>query len=302
MKPLILTHPASAILGQNGLDPTRLPDEFSALFPEQSPKYIDALSLLAGVAAGRIFLRGENPPRPSPDDAVILGSAFGALESSVDFDRQALLKGPQTVNPMDFPNTVANAAGSRIGIWLQLKGPNVTLTNGETSFIDALGFAWEGMNGGLFNRCLVGAADKLPDLLKTAGLAVKQTGSFKVKEGAFLFLATGDEGEGFLQVEDYVTAQWKADGILSTGFKHRLSEFFRDAEWIGLPEVTPVEALLPPGLFRFIPEPSVLELGLGGLASLVSFLSSSQSVGVVGAVAVEERRISLVRIRRRKRS
>ncbi len=301
MKPLVLQRKASVLLGQEGLKMEDLPGEFQALFPDQSPKYIDTLSLMAGIAAGRIFRRGDNPPVPNPTDAVILGTAFGAFESSVEFDRQALIKGPNTVNPMDFPNTVANAAGSRIGIWLQLKGPNITLTNGGTSFIDALGFAWEGMNGGLFQSCLVGAAEKIPEFLKKAGL--KGNPSLTIQEGAFLMRASGSEDdEGFLQVEDYASAQWKPDGTLPAGSGNILKSLLDEAEWIGLPMATPVEKLLPEGVFRFVPNSSILELGLNGRISLEHFLSSPNHLGVLGAVAAEEKRISLVKIARKKRS
>ncbi len=299
MKPLVLLRKASAVLGEDGLLPGNLPSEFQALFPEESPKYIDPISLLAGIGAGRIFRQGENPLSPAPDDAVILGTAFGALESSLEFDRQALLKGPNTVNPMDFPNTVANAAGSRIGIWLQLKGPNVTLTNGGTSFIDALGFAWEGMNGGLFSRCLVGAVEKAPDFLNPTGVAGKLP--FTMKSGAFLLLGAV-EGEGFLQVNDYFSVQWKPDGTLPLVYQELLKGFFVETEWLGLPLDSLMEKFVPQGIARFSPEASILELGLSGKLSLESFLDSSHCTGVLGAVAAEERRISLVKIKREKRS
>ena len=162
---------------------------------------------------------------------MVLGTGFGALESSVAFDQQALLKGPNTVNPMDFPNTVANAAGSRIGIWLQLKGPNVTLTNGGTSLLDALGFAWEGLNSGLFQRCLVGAAEKIPNFLRA---------SAPVGDGAILFLGTGEESGGTsFGVEDFLSIQWKRDGTIPLPFRSRLDDFWGGVEWAALPEGSP---------------------------------------------------------------
>lgn len=168
MKPLAVHRQGEAFLDQDGLTVENLPDEFQKAFPDLSPKYIDSVSLLASIAASRALKEGISSftEEQRKDFAVIVGSAFGAIDSTITFDAQALEKGPNAVNPMDFPNTVANAAGSRIGIWLQLKGPNVTLTNGGTSLIDAIGFAWEGYNSGLFQRCLVGAVDKVPAFLK----------------------------------------------------------------------------------------------------------------------------------------
>src|SRR3970040_1941391 len=112
MRQLFIHRKGEAILGRDGLAVDGLPDEFQKFFPDISPKYIDSLSLLAGIAAGRALGAGPRPAGEiARDFAVILGSGFGAIDSTVEFDTQALLKGPNTVNPMDFPNTVANAAG-----------------------------------------------------------------------------------------------------------------------------------------------------------------------------------------------
>jgi hypothetical protein len=81
-----------------------------------------------------------------------------------------------------------------------------------------------------------------------------------------------------------------------------LKGIFTGVEWLGLPFGSPIEKIVPQGIVRFSPEPSVLELGLGGKSSLESFLDSSHRAGVLGAVSFEERRISLVRIKRGKRS
>jgi len=299
MKPLIIHRAGEAILGRDGLDLDGLPQEFQRLYPSESPKYIDPLSLLAGVAAGRA-LKGYGPlssDQTRRHFAVVLGSAFGAIDSSLDFDRQALLSGPNTVNPMDFPNTVANAAGSRVGIWLQLKGPNVTLTNGETSLIDAIGFAWEGYHAGLFQHCLVGAAEKVPPPLKP--LADPSQAAPEFMEGAFL-LASGEDGDDFLfQVADYFAVQMKPDSSLPKPFLSRFERLWQGASWLGCPMETALEPLFPPHIVRYAPNQSVLELGLSGYGSLKSFLSSSQSCGVVAVFSKRERKFSCIKIRKK---
>jgi hypothetical protein len=298
LKPLALYRKGEVFLEPGGLSLEGLPGEFQKNFPDISPKYIDAISLLAGIAAGRA-LRGAASRLTDAerlDFAVILGSAFGAIDSTVEFDTQALLKGPNAVNPMDFPNTVANAAGSRIGIWLQLKGPNVTLTNGGTSLIDALGFALQGYNAGLFTQCLAGAADKVPAFLKP--LAGGSSKSPEVREGAcFLWASGGKSPESPLfQAEDAFAAQLKPDGGLPPVLTARLEKFWEGAEWLGFPGGTPFESRLPRGPFRFQPPEEPLELGFGGLNSLEAFLRAPHSRGVLGAYSSAERKISLIKV------
>ncbi len=302
MKPLLVHRKGEIFLGRDGGSVESLPTEFQKVFPGVSPKYIDPLSLMAGIAAGRA-LDGRGTAfseETRRDFSVIVGSALGAMESVVDFDGQAVSKGPNTVNPMDFPNTVANAAGSRIGIWLQLKGPNVTLTNGDTSFLDAVGFAWEGMNSGLFSDCLVGAAEKAPSFLHpppSPGPA-----ETRWKEGACFLLASGVEREETLfEVTDYFSLQLKPDGSPPPAFVPRLEGFWQGVEWLGAPAGTPLESRLPQGLKRYVPNPAVFELGLGGLEALEAFLASSHFRGVIAVFSGMERKISLLKITQGKR-
>lgn len=299
MKPLIVHRKGEAFLGADGLTPETLPQEFQKAFPDVSPKYHDALSLLAGVAAQRAVGEKTTWEGISRDNfAVIVGSAFGSIEPTLEFDGLALRKGPNAVNPMDFPNTVANAAGSRIGIWLQLKGPNVTLTNGGTSFIDALGFAWEGLNGNLFDRCLVGAADKLPGFLKPLGAAGSPKPDYR--EGSVFLMASGSKGQGSLfQVEDYLSLQLKPGGGLPAAFLGRWDEFWKGVEWLGFPEDTPLEARLPQGLSRHVPGAGLVESGLSGWESLKAFLSSSHRRGVLGTFSRPEGKFALLKLDRK---
>ncbi len=290
MRPLFILGKGEILLGVNGTGEESLPILFQELFPELSPKYIDPLSLMAGMAAKKAL---DSASQPLEADArrhcaVVLGTGFGALESSVAFDQQALLKGPNTVNPMDFPNTVANAAGSRIGIWLQLKGPNVTLTNGGTSLLDALGFAWEGLNSGLFQRCLVGAAEKIPNFLRA---------SAPVGDGAILFLGTGEESSGTsFGVEDFLSIQWKRDGTIPLPFRSRLDDFWGGVEWAALPEGSPLGPFLPDGISRGAAGDPAREQGMGGRKALEDFFSSGWPSGVVASMAAEERRVTLVKL------
>jgi hypothetical protein len=300
LRPLLVHQKGEVFLGNDGLTPETLPQEFQKAFPEVSPKYHDSVSLLAGIAAQRaVGGNGMGAWEGVPRDnfAVIVGSAFGSIDPTMEFDGQALRKGPNAVNPMDFPNTVSNAAGSRIGIWLQLKGPNITLTNGGTSLIDAIGFAWEGLNGNLFEHCLVGAVDKLPEFLKPYGTP---GASPEYREGSVFLLASGAKGKGFLfQVEDYLSIQLKPGGGLPAAFLGRWEEFWKRVEWLGFPSGTPLENHLPQGLPRHIPDAGLVESGLSGWESLQAFLSSSHRRGALGAFSRPEGKFALIKLDRK---
>jgi len=299
MKPLFLLSKGRAVLAKDDLRVEDLPSEFKKDFPDQDPKYIDKVSQLAGIAAARA-LRESKSPIPDQlrkDFAVIVGTAFGAIDSTIDFDAQALAKGPNAVNPMDFPNTVANAAGSRIGIWMQMKGPNVTLTNGETSLLDAMGFALQGYNNGLFQHCFVGAADKVPDFLKSP--VMRTSTDVEIQEGACFFLASASEEVKSLgRVTDYFGLQLKTDFAIPIAFRQRFDEFWDEVKWLGGPEGLPLEGSFPAGLARYRTSATVLEFGLGGFEALNAFWSAPASCGVVTAFSKSERKMSFIKIRK----
>lgn len=297
MKPLIVHRKGELFLNEGGLSAENLPEEFQKTFPELSPKYIDPVSLLAGITAGRILRESgfSAGSEMGQDFAVIVGSAFGAIDSTVNFDAQALEKGPNAVNPMDFPNTVANAAGSRIGIWMRLKGPNVTLTNGGTSLLDAVGFAWEGYNSGLFSRCLVGAVEKVPVFLKP--LASSSAGTGKVREGSCFLQASGVEtGETLFRVRDYFALQLKPNFEIPIGFLQRFNQLWDGVEWLGFLDGTPLEDQIPPQVVRYSSKPPLVELGMGGWEALNQFLSVPQSRGVIGVFSRPERKVSFIKV------
>jgi hypothetical protein len=171
----------------------------------------------------------------------------------------------------------------------------VTLTNGGTSLIDAIGFAWEAFNSGLFQRCIVGAVEKIPNFLKP--LAAPALDPVEWREGACLFLGSGVENGDFLfKVEDYFAVQLKPDFSLPKGFLNRFERLFDGVEWLGVPGKTPLEAKFPANLVRYSPNPSVMELGLSGFKALEFFLSGSQLCGIIAAFSKPERKFSFIKI------
>ena len=90
----------------------------------------------------------------------VLGTMFGSVHTISKFDRQALVQGPSYASPMDFANTVINAAAGQTAIWHNLRGINSTLACGSTSGLAALGYASDLIRYGRQKAVLAGGADE----------------------------------------------------------------------------------------------------------------------------------------------
>ena len=132
-----------------------------------------------------------------------LGSALGSVVSISNFNLQALAEGPSSVSPMEFPNTVSNAPASKVGIWFSLKGPSVSISNGFTSGLDAIGFAFDEISYGKAQYYLAGGSEELSENVHTgyasviANKAKKSTLSSQseviVEGSGVLFLSSTEE-------------------------------------------------------------------------------------------------------------
>src|SRR6266481_2794639 len=94
------------------------------------------------------------------DVGLVLGTMFGSVHTISEFDRRALTQGPSYVSPMDFANTVLNAAAGQTAIWHNLRGINSTIACGNTSGLMALGYAADLIRYGGHSAILAGGADE----------------------------------------------------------------------------------------------------------------------------------------------
>lgn len=132
--------------------------------PGISLRCIDRITIYTGVAASMAL--GNRIAEKAVDASEVgmaLGTAMGSMVSISGFDLKALGEGPNAVNPMEFPNTVSNAPASKVGIWFKLKGPSVTVSNGLTSSMDAVGFAYNEIAYGEARYYLAGGSEELSD-------------------------------------------------------------------------------------------------------------------------------------------
>ena len=72
---------------------------------------------------------------------LILGTMFCSVRTIGEFDRRAQQAGPEYASPLDFSNTVLNAAAGQVAIWHGLSGVNTTIASGSVSGLQAIGYA-----------------------------------------------------------------------------------------------------------------------------------------------------------------
>ena len=92
---------------------------------------------------------------------LILGTMFCSVRTIGEFDRRGLQAGPEYVSPMDFSNTVLNAAAGQVAIWQRLRGVNSTVAAGAASGAQALGYATELIRTGRADVLVAGGAEEL---------------------------------------------------------------------------------------------------------------------------------------------
>jgi 3-oxoacyl-[acyl-carrier-protein] synthase II len=90
-----------------------------------------------------------------------LGTMFCSVHTISEFDRRALRAGPAYASPLDFSNTVINAAAGQTAIRHSLRGPNSTIAAGSASGLQAIIYASEMIRTRRAEAILAGGADEM---------------------------------------------------------------------------------------------------------------------------------------------
>lgn len=99
--------------------------------------------------------------RNAQEVGLVLGTMFCSVHTISEFDRRALEAGPAYASPMDFSNTVINAAAGQTAIVHNLRDVNTTISTGVTSGLEAMSYATELIRSGRAQALLAGGADEL---------------------------------------------------------------------------------------------------------------------------------------------
>jgi len=116
-----------------------------------------------GVAAAKLALAdaGVDPGR---NTGVALGTAFGPVQTSVDYMREYVEKGAALAPPQLFAESVANAPGSHIAIESDFRGFNVTITQRESSALAAAMYAAAQVMKGSVDAALTGGVEEASEM------------------------------------------------------------------------------------------------------------------------------------------
>ena len=95
---------------------------------------------------------------------IILGTAFGATDITVQFLHTLLQEGPASVNPILVPNTVMNAPAGHTSIELGFRGINTTITHFAVSAENAIAYAAAEIRRGTADFIFAGGSDILSEI------------------------------------------------------------------------------------------------------------------------------------------
>ena len=131
--------------------------------PAMKLRRMNTLSRYA-VAATRLALDDAGTTLPN-DAGVALGTAFGPVQTSVDYMQEYVAKGAALAPPQLFAESVANAPGSHIAIDLDLRGFNVTITQRESSLLAAAMFASGQIVKGTVPSAIIGGVEEVNEMV-----------------------------------------------------------------------------------------------------------------------------------------
>ncbi|MES1240649.1 MAG: beta-ketoacyl-[acyl-carrier-protein] synthase family protein [Acidobacteriota bacterium] len=92
---------------------------------------------------------------------LVLGTMYCSVRTIAEFDRRAVQAGPSHASPLDFANSVINAAAGQAAIWHGLPGVNSTISAGEASGLLALATATDLIRTGRSGALLAGGVEEL---------------------------------------------------------------------------------------------------------------------------------------------
>ncbi len=92
---------------------------------------------------------------------ILLGTAFGSTDITLQFANALLGEGPSAVNPILVPNTVMNAPAGHASIELGFRGVNTTVTHYAVSAEMAMAYAVSELKRGAADVMLTGGVDIL---------------------------------------------------------------------------------------------------------------------------------------------
>ena len=178
--------------------------------------------LAISASQGALEMAGiSREERDAHEMDLALGTMFCSAHTITQFDRKAQISGPKYAMPLEFANTVINAASGQTAIWHNLRGTTMTISAGTLSGLRALEYAARRIALGWSDQFLVGGVDEhcfeTSWAFQQSGHA--SNGSDKASVTPFGSSRRGfapGEGAGFLVLESGTSARRRCSTILGT--------------------------------------------------------------------------------------
>jgi 3-oxoacyl-[acyl-carrier-protein] synthase II len=135
--------------------------------PVMKMRRMNNLSRL-GVAAAKLAIADARfePGLTEPSlRGIAMATAFGPVQTSVEYIDEYIAKGAALAPPQLFPESVANAPGSHIAIEQKFEGFNLTFTQRESSALAALSYAASRIASGESQVALAGGVEEVNDII-----------------------------------------------------------------------------------------------------------------------------------------
>ncbi|HEX7192546.1 MAG TPA: beta-ketoacyl synthase N-terminal-like domain-containing protein [Thermoanaerobaculia bacterium] len=190
---------------------------------------MNTLSRLS-VAAAKMAFDDAQPIDPA-STGVAIGTAFGPVQTSVDYMREYVEKGASLAPPQLFAESVANAPGSHIAIEWGLRGFNVTVTQRESSALAAAlhgasqivkGAATAAVIGGVeeVNEMIFSVLDRLGALGNESRPFDRRRAGLIPGEGSAMLVAQAEATEAYGYLSGFGIARDRTATISNWGDDH----------------------------------------------------------------------------------
>ena len=104
----------------------------------------------------------RNNKHYAPEEVAVILGTYGSLKSTLDFEAE-VAQNPRHVVPSIFPNTIMNAAASYVAIRFDSRGLSTTISNGETSSLEAIGLAHSLLSNGHASFFMAGGVEEISE-------------------------------------------------------------------------------------------------------------------------------------------
>lgn len=177
-----------------------------------------------GVAAAKLAIDDCGGTLP-PNTGVAVGTAFGPVQTSVDYLQEYVEKGAALAPPQLFAESVANAPGSHIAIEWGLRGFNVTFTQRESSALAAAMYASSQLVKGSVEAALIGGVEDANEMLfsvldRLGALAAPNRQGMVLGEGGAMLVANAGTRKPYGYLAGFGVARDTTASVSDWGTDH----------------------------------------------------------------------------------